>query len=261
MVLVHVRAKGEWFWGIDTGQGEVLQVEEAGLWERVMGGGAPRETGVSVGAGEVEAWEVPARPTKVVCVGLNYKRHAEEQGKPLPQEPLIFMKPVSALLGSGGQVELPEQSQLVHHEAELAVVMGRRTRKVSKEEALERVFGYTCANDVTARDIQQREGRYTRAKGFDTFCPLGPGIRVARGFEVQGCEVVGRVNGQERQRGRVDDMIFGVGEVIAFVSQVMTLEAGDVILTGTPSGVGVMEAGDRVEVEVGGIGVLWHGVK
>lgn len=226
----------------------------AALMEALMAGRAPRvEAEVARSAATLLA---PSTPTKIVCIGLNYRHHAEEMNKPIPPEPLMFMKPTTALLSPGGAIELPAQSSLVHHEGELAVVIGRRARRVDAAQAREAVLGYTCANDVTARDIQRREKRYTRGKGFDTFCPLGPAVRLASGFEAASQEVICRVNGEQRQRSGVDDLIFDIPTVISFVSHVMTLLPGDVILTGTPMGVGPLEAGDEVEVEVSGVGVL-----
>ena len=201
----------------------------------------------------------PCEPTKIVCVGLNYRAHAAEMGKELPAEPLLFLKAPSALLPPGGEVVLPRQSQRVEHEGELAMVIGRRAREVPVSHALEHVLGYTCADDVTARDIQRQEKVYARAKGFDTFCPVGPWLETEVA-DPQGLALVLRVNGEVRQRGSTGDMIFTVAEVIAFISSVMTLEPGDLILTGTPPGVGPLAPGDAVEVEIAGIGTLRHGV-
>jgi len=201
----------------------------------------------------------PCEPTKIVCVGLNYKAHAEEQGKALPAEPLLFLKAPSALLAPGGDVVLPAQSRQVEHEGELAVVIGRRASHVGVTDALAYVLGYTCADDVSARDIQKREKVYARAKGFDTFCPVGPWLETEVG-DPQRLSIEVRVNGAVRQRGSTSDQIFPVAKVIAFVSEIMTLEPGDLISTGTPPGVGPLAAGDRVEIEIPGIGTLDHGV-
>jgi 2-keto-4-pentenoate hydratase/2-oxohepta-3-ene-1,7-dioic acid hydratase in catechol pathway len=201
----------------------------------------------------------PCEPSKIVCVGLNYRAHAAEMGKELPHEPLLFLKAPSALVEPGGSVVLPASSQQVEHEGELALVIGRTARHVAPGEALEFVLGYTCLDDVTARDIQRREKVYARAKGFDTFCPVGPWLET----EVpapQELEIELRVNGTVRQHGSTSDMIFPVADVVAFVSHIMTLYPGDLITTGTPPGVGPLAAGDRVEIEIGGIGVLRHGV-
>jgi 2-keto-4-pentenoate hydratase/2-oxohepta-3-ene-1,7-dioic acid hydratase in catechol pathway len=201
----------------------------------------------------------PCEPSKIVCVGLNYKAHAEEQGKELPAEPLIFLKAPSALLAPGGNVVLPAQSRQVEFEGELAVVIGRRASHVTVADALGHVLGYTCADDVSARDIQKREKVYTRAKGFDTFCPVGPWLETGIA-DPQALTIELRVNGTQRQHSSTSDQIFGVAEVIAFISEIMTLEPGDLISTGTPSGVGPLAAGDRVEIEIPGIGTLRHGV-
>lgn len=203
------------------------------------------------------AYEVPSAPTKIICVGLNYQHHAEEMDKQIPEEPLLFMKPPSALLAHEGEVVLPPQSQLVHHEGELAMVIGRRARRVERAEALGYVLGYTTAIDVSARDIQRREGKYTRGKGFDTFCPVGPRVRLGwEGWRPTDEVLTLEVNGEQRQRSRVDDLIFDLDEIVSFISHVMTLEPGDMILTGTPAGVGPIEDGDRVEVAIEGVGRL-----
>jgi len=194
------------------------------------------------------------RPSKIVAVGRNYIAHARELGHEVPTEPLIFLKPSSAIVGDGDDVVYPDASGRVDHEAELAVVIGRRCTSVSVAEALAYVRGYTCANDVTARDLQETDDQWTRAKGFDTFCPLGPAI--VEGLDPSSLQVVARVNGKERQRGSTADMLFGVPALVAYISAVMTLEPDDVILTGTPPGVGPVQRGDLMEVEVEGIGVL-----
>jgi 2-keto-4-pentenoate hydratase/2-oxohepta-3-ene-1,7-dioic acid hydratase in catechol pathway len=196
----------------------------------------------------------PCAPTKIVAVGLNYADHAAEANRDVPAEPLIFLKPPSAVIGPGKKVAYPPISQRVDHEAELAVVIGRRARNVSSGEALNCVLGYTCGNDITARDLQRQDGQWTRSKSFDTFCPLGPWI--VTGLNPGDLSIEARVNGEVRQRSRTRHMIFSVAQLIHHVAQVMTLEPGDVILTGTPSGVGPLWPGDRVEVEIEGLGVL-----
>lgn len=197
----------------------------------------------------------PIIPSKVLCVGKNYADHAVEMGGDVPAEPLIFSKPATAVIGPGETIRLPALSEEVHHEAELAVVIGVLSRKLAVDDALGSVLGYTCANDVTARDLQQRDGQWTRAKGFDTFCPLGPWIDTevdpAAGLAVR-C----RVNDETRQDGTTADLVFGVAELVAYCSAFTTLLPGDVILTGTPAGVGPIVDGDRVEVEAGGLGIL-----
>jgi len=194
------------------------------------------------------------QPSKIVCVGRNYAAHARELGNPLPKEPLLFFKPPSAVIGSGDAIVMPVVSRQVEYEAELAIVMGKRARKVSETSAMDFVRGLTCANDVTCRDLQKTDGQWARAKGFDTFCAVGPVI--AEGLNWRMLEVIGRLNGEERQRGATSDMIFGLPRLIEYISHIMTLEAGDVILTGTPEGVGPMQPGDVVEVEIAGIGTL-----
>ncbi|MGI8609315.1 MAG: fumarylacetoacetate hydrolase family protein [Candidatus Dormibacteria bacterium] len=194
------------------------------------------------------------RPTKIIGVGRNYAAHAKELGNEVPSEPLIFLKPPSSLAGDGDAVRYPAASQNVHHEAELAVVIGRTCRDVDEADALTYVSGYTCANDVTARDLQRSDPQWTRAKGFDTFCPLGPAI--VAGINPANVRVRMRVNGETRQDGNTADMIFPVAALVSYISRVMTLEPDDVILTGTPPGVSAVNRGDVMEVEVEGIGIL-----
>lgn len=209
---------------------------------------------------------VPSEASKVVCIGQNYRKHAEEMGKQVPAEPLIFIKPSTALNATGRPIVLPPASQEVHHEAELAVVVGRRLTRVSEDEARAGIFGFTCFNDVTARDIQRREIQHTRGKGYDTFACAGPwmetametamGTGTATGIDPGDLRVVCRVNGQVRQDGRTSDMVFSAARLLSFISHVMTLLPGDLVSTGTPSGVGRLVEGDRVEVEIEGIGTL-----
>ncbi len=193
-------------------------------------------------------------PGKIICVGRNYAAHARELGHAIPSRPLIFFKPISALIGPDDAIELPGVSTRVEHEAELAVVIGTRTRWITPAEARSHIAGLTCANDVTCRDLQETDGQWARAKGFDTFCPLLPGAVPVEDWGA--LEVIGRVNGDVRQHGRVADMIFPIEVLIATISEVMTLEPGDVVLTGTPDGVGPLAAGDLVEVEIPGVGLL-----
>jgi 2-keto-4-pentenoate hydratase/2-oxohepta-3-ene-1,7-dioic acid hydratase in catechol pathway len=202
----------------------------------------------------------PVEPSKIVCVGRNYAAHAKEMGGEVPVEPLLFLKPPSSLIGPSATIILPRQSARVEHESELAVVIGRRASNVSAAEALGVVCGFTAANDVTARDLQKKDGQWTRAKGFDTFCPVGPWIETE--IDPGKLRVQCRVNGEVRQDGHTTQMIFDVAALIAYVSRIMTLEAGDLVLTGTPEGVGPLLPGDVCEVEIGdeagtrGIGVL-----
>ncbi len=193
-------------------------------------------------------------PGKIVCVGRNYAAHARELGNAVPGEPLLFFKPSSAVIGPDDAIVLPSVSRQVEHEAEIAIVIGVRATRVPADRAVDYISGFTCANDVTCRDLQKTDGQWARAKGFDTFCPIGP--RVAEALDWRTLEVIGRVNGVERQRGRSTDMIFPVPVLVEYISHIMTLEPGDLILTGTPEGVGPLVAGDVVEVEVPGIGVL-----
>ena len=196
----------------------------------------------------------PVIPTKIVCVGLNYKSHAKEMDLKLPEEPVIFLKPPTSINGTNGTIHIPPMSQRVDYEAELAVVMGRHCRDIAPDEAEGHILGYTCANDVTARDLQAKDGQWTRAKGFDGFCPLGPWVETE--LNPLDLAVEARVDGVVVQSARTSDMVFDVFELVSFVSQVMTLLPGDVVLTGTPGGIGPMASGSVVEVEVEGIGVL-----
>jgi 2-keto-4-pentenoate hydratase/2-oxohepta-3-ene-1,7-dioic acid hydratase in catechol pathway len=201
----------------------------------------------------------PILPSKVVCVGRNYVEHAAELGNDVPTEPLLFLKPSTSVIGHQDVVRLPTQSKQVEHEAELAVVIGAPgARRVDRAGAAAAIFGYTCANDVTARDLQRSDGQWTRAKGFDSFCPLGPWI--ATGLDVSDVEVRCEVNEEVRQLGRTKDMVFDVPTLVSYVSHVMTLLPGDVLLTGTPAGVGPLVEGDEVSVSVAGIGTLTNRV-
>lgn len=197
----------------------------------------------------------PVLPTKVMCVGRNYEEHADELGNDVPDEPLIFMKPATSVIGQNAPVIYPPLTKELHHEAELAVVISRPARNVKAEDASQYIFGYTAANDVTARDLQRRDGQWARAKGFDTFCPLGPAIETELD-PLERLAVIAKVNGEVRQAGFTSDMIFGVAEILAYITAFTTLLPGDVILTGTPSGVGPVDPGDVMEVEVDGIGTL-----
>lgn len=195
------------------------------------------------------------RPSKIVCVGRNYLEHARELGNEVPAQPLLFFKPPSSLLGDGEQIELPPQSARVEHEGEIAVVIGRRARRVAAADAWGYVAGIAPLNDVTARDLQKTDGQWARAKGFDTFCPLGT-VVPASSVDPDQLEVICRVNGEVRQRGHVREMAFGISQLIEYISAAMTLEPGDVIATGTPAGVGPLTEGDVVEVEVPGVGTI-----
>jgi 2-keto-4-pentenoate hydratase/2-oxohepta-3-ene-1,7-dioic acid hydratase in catechol pathway len=195
------------------------------------------------------------RPGKIVCVGRNYVEHAAELGNVVPERPLLFLKPPSAVIPDGEPIVLPLESQRVEHEGEIGLILGARLRHAREEDVFDAVAGITCVNDVTARDLQKTDGQWTRAKGFDTFCPVGPRV-VPLGELVEELEVLCRVNGAQRQSGRAADMAFGIPRLLAYISAVMTLEPGDLVATGTPAGVGPLEAGDVVEVEIPGVGVL-----
>jgi 2-keto-4-pentenoate hydratase/2-oxohepta-3-ene-1,7-dioic acid hydratase in catechol pathway len=201
----------------------------------------------------------PSEPSKIVCVGRNYVEHAKELGNEVPKVPLTFLKPPSSIIPNGGTVILPPQSSQVEHEAELVVVIGKRGRNITTEQAKKYIFGYTIGNDVTARDLQKTDGQWTRAKGFDTFCSFGPWIDTE--FDPADAVITCRVNGQMRQMASTRDMVFNVGTLIAYISSVMTLEPGDLIFTGTPAGVGELKNGDEVVVEIEGLGVLKNPVK
>ena len=202
---------------------------------------------------------IPIRPSKIVCVGRNYVAHAKELGNEVPERPMLFLKPSSALIASGEAIELPAASSQVEYEGEIGVVIGTRLRRGDAKAAEASIRGFICANDVTARDLQKPDGQWGRAKGFDTFCPVGP--RVAEGLDWRGLSVVTRVNGEERQRAAASDMHFSIPELLVYISNVMTLEPDDLILTGTPAGVGRLAPGDTVEVEIPGVGTLTNPVR
>lgn len=203
----------------------------------------------------------PVLPSKIVCIGLNYKDHAAEQKKPLPPEPLIFIKPSTCVIGPGDPIVLPREVGRVDHEAEAAVVIGRRATQVREDEAAQYVFGITCLNDVTARALQEKGVGYTRAKGFDTFAPVGPCVVSGLDYDAaEGLGVEGWVNGVKRQSSSTRELIFPIPRLVAFISAIMTLLPGDVISTGTPSGIGPLAAGDSVTIKVAGVGELTNPV-
>ncbi len=191
------------------------------------------------------------RPSKIVCVGRNYLEHARELGNELPKEPLIFLKPPSSVIRDGDSIVLPEQSRQVEHEGEIGVVLGSRLRRATPDAAERAIRGVVAANDVTARDLQRSDSQWTRAKGFDTFCPLGDEAKPPR--DLRDLTVITRVNGEERQRGLASSMAFDIPTLLSYISHVMTLEPGDLVLTGSPAGVGKLQEGDEVEVEVVGL--------
>ena len=250
MRLCRLEVAGVPRWGVI--EGELVTPLATPPWDAVrrIGGAMPLATAKLL---------PPCEPTKIVAVGLNYRAHAAEMGKELPDEPLLFLKAPSSLLPPDGTVALPRQSRRVEHEGELALVIGKTASRVKASEALEYVKGFTCLDDVTARDIQRKEKVYARAKGFDTFCPVGPWLETEIP-DAQDLDLELRVNGAVRQKGSTADMIFPVAELVAFISHVMALFPGDLVTTGTPPGVGPLAAGDRVEVEISRIGVLRHTV-
>lgn len=231
---------------------EVLHVVEGDIYV-----GDWRKTGEAFPLAEVELL-APCRPTKVVCVGLNYRDHAQEMGECLPSEPIIFLKPPSAVIGAGQFIVYPEWIGRMDYEAELVVVLGKRGKNISSADAAEYIFGYTCGNDVTARHLQKKDGQWSRAKSFDTFCPLGPWI--VTGIDASALDISLVVNGEIKQQSSTTQLVVNPAELVAFVSRVMTLEPGDVILTGTPSGVGPLKPGDSVTVRIGKVGELTNTV-
>jgi 2-keto-4-pentenoate hydratase/2-oxohepta-3-ene-1,7-dioic acid hydratase in catechol pathway len=241
----------------------VLEKDGRRSWYALEGTHARRFVSSPFDGGTVEgdlvAWtdaelRAPVRPSKIVCIGRNYAAHAKEMGNEVPAEPLMFFKPPSSIIGPAETVILRTESEKVEHEGELAVVIGKRASRVTREEALSYVLGYTCANDVTARDLQKKDGQWSRAKGFDTFCPVGPWIETD--LDASDLSIKCIVDGQVRQDGRTSQMMFDVPSLIAYVSRAFTLEPGDLILTGTPEGVGPLAPGNKVTVAIEKIGEL-----
>jgi len=193
-------------------------------------------------------------PTKIIAIGLNYLDHAKEFDMEIPEYPLVFMKPPTTVIGNGETILYPPQTKELHYEGELGIVIGKRTRNVSVQDAGHCIVGYTCANDVTARDLQRLDGQWTRSKSFDTFCPLGP--RIAKNIDPTNLAIITRVNGATKQKSNTNQMIFNAFQLVSFVSAIMTLMPGDIISTGTPPGVGELKVGDVVEVEIEQIGIL-----
>jgi 2-keto-4-pentenoate hydratase/2-oxohepta-3-ene-1,7-dioic acid hydratase in catechol pathway len=230
--------------------------------EVIVLNGAPwaggKETGLRRSLSAVSLL-APSEASKVVCIGQNYRKHAEEMGKPVPPEPLIFMKPSTSLNGPRWPIRIPKASEEVHHEAELGLVIGERLKKADEATAARAIWGLTCFNDVTARDIQRREVQHTRAKSYDTFSCAGPWV--VTGLSAADLRILCRVNGQVRQDSRTSDMVFSPARLVSFISHIMTLLPGDLVSTGTPSGVGKLAAGDTVEVEIEGIGTLSNPVE
>ena len=199
------------------------------------------------------------RPSKIVCIGRNYSEHAKELGHDVPKEPLFFLKPPSSIIANGDVIELPPQSQQVEHEGEIGLVIGKRLRRASPRDAAAGIRAIVALNDVTARDLQRKDSQWTRAKGFDTFCPIGEPGAVPN--DLSSLTVVTTVNGEERQRGSASEMIFSIPDLLAYVSNVMTLEVDDVVATGTPAGVGLLKAGDVVEIEIVGVSKVSNPVR
>jgi 2-keto-4-pentenoate hydratase/2-oxohepta-3-ene-1,7-dioic acid hydratase in catechol pathway len=237
------------------------------LWGAVLGDEVQFLVGPTEGAEETMAgavpladvrWLAPVAPTKIVAVGLNYRDHAEELEMALPDEPILFLKPSTSVVGPDDEIQVPAGAGQIDYEGELAVVIGKPTRNVSAADAADYILGYTCANDVTARDLQKKDGQWTRAKSFDTFCPLGPWIETE--LDASAAHIETLVNGKVVQSSDTSQMVFGVPQLVEFISGVMTLFPGDVIMTGTPPGVGPMKAGDMVMVRIEGIGELVNSV-
>jgi 2-keto-4-pentenoate hydratase/2-oxohepta-3-ene-1,7-dioic acid hydratase in catechol pathway len=248
MRLIRFEQRGRWAYGLLAG--EKISVL----------GGLPYDGGLANTTGEVLSLPevtllAPCEPSKIVALGLTYRDHAVEFGHPVPDEPLIFLKPSTSVIGPDAAIIYPAMSRRVDYEAELAVVMGRTARYVPEDKACEYVLGYTCFNDVTARDLQKKDGQFTRAKGFDTFAPMGPWIETEIG-DPDNLTVEAFLNGARKQHANTNNMVFGVAAQISFISRIMTLLPGDVIATGTPSGIGPMQAGDVVEIRVEKIGTL-----
>jgi 2-keto-4-pentenoate hydratase/2-oxohepta-3-ene-1,7-dioic acid hydratase in catechol pathway len=219
----------------------------------------PMKTGPSTYQLDAVKLLAPCKPSKIVAVGLNYRDHALELGFPMPTNPIIFLKPPTAAIGPGDRIVIPGMSSRIDYEAELGIVIKNATARVSAGEAASHILGYTCANDVTARDLQKQDGQWTRSKSFDTFCPVGPWIETD--LDPGNLLVESYLNGRRMQSSRTSQFIFPVGRLVNFISEIMTLNPGDLIITGTPAGVGPMTSGDKVEVRIEGIGSLFNSVQ
>ncbi|HEY7484792.1 MAG TPA: fumarylacetoacetate hydrolase family protein [Streptosporangiaceae bacterium] len=252
MRIIRYDSEGATRWGV-LGSDDTVYAAEGEPWD-----GAGLRQGPAVGPVDDVRLCAPVTPSKIVCVGRNYADHAAELGNPVPKEPLVFLKPPSAIIGPGDDVVYPSLSGRVDPEAELVVVIGRTGRRVPPEEAMSMVAGYTCGNDVTARDLQRSDPQWTRGKGFDTFCPLGPWVDTE--FDPADVRVTCEVDGELRQDGRTRDFIFDIPTLIAYITAFARLEAGDVIMTGTPAGVGPVRIGDTMTVAVTGLGRLTNRV-
>lgn len=255
MRIGRLRSGDQDVW-IEIGDGRGHALDRA-PW---LGGTRTGQTLDLPGDGATTRWLAPVAPSKILCVGRNYRKHAEELGHDVPEEPLLFYKPPSSIIGPGGEIELPDPaiSTRIEHEAEIGVVIGQTLRFASVEQALAGIFGVTLVADVTARDLQKKDRQWWRAKGMDTFCPVGPAV--VTGVSTAKLSITARVNGELRQRGNTEDMIFPVADVLAHVSRAMTLSPGDLVATGTPEGVGPLVAGDQLEIASPEIGKLTLGV-
>ncbi len=251
MKIVRYERKGKKRWGVLDEEGEHVRegvgdfLGDWGLTKKVY-----RIDGVRLIA--------PIEPSKIVALGLNYRDHAEELGMPLPDDPMIFMKPSTSIAGPGDDIIYPHMSSQVDYEAEMAIVIGKKAKNTAPEDARKYVLGYTCLNDVTARDLQRKDIQFTRGKGFDTFCPIGPCI--VTDIVPDDLAVEAYLNGEQKQSSRTSNLIFGVDELVTFISHIMTLLPGDIISTGTPGGIGPMQVGDTIEIRVEGIGGLVNSV-
>jgi 2-keto-4-pentenoate hydratase/2-oxohepta-3-ene-1,7-dioic acid hydratase in catechol pathway len=250
MRLVRFLVQGRTAYGI-LNNDETVELDGVGYASLTSTGARHRTGDVSLLA--------PCVPTKIVAVGLNYRDHARELGMQVPESPILFLKPPTSVIGPGEAIVRPAMSSQVDYEAELGIVIRDRISRIPPEASRDHILGYTCANDVTARDLQKKDGQWTRAKSFDTFCPMGPWIQTD--LDPGDLLVESYVNGERRQSSRTSQFIFGVDHLISFISQVMTLEPGDLIITGTPAGIGPMQAGDEVEVRIEGIGSLKNRVR
>jgi 2-keto-4-pentenoate hydratase/2-oxohepta-3-ene-1,7-dioic acid hydratase in catechol pathway len=248
MRIVRFEMQGRTGYGVL--EGEKIEV----LWGTPYDGGLANTIGQVLSLPEVRLL-APCEPSKIVALGLNYRDHAAEFGHPIPEEPLLFLKPSTSVIGPDEDIVYPEMSRRVDYEAELAVVIGKTARQVKEADFRDYVLGYTCFNDVTARDLQKKDGQFTRSKSFDTFAPMGPWIETEIA-DPDNLRVEGYLNGERRQHSNTSNLVFPVATLISFISRIMTLLPGDVIATGTPSGIGPMRPGDLVEIKVEGIGVL-----
>lgn len=251
MKIVRFSVKGEVKYGVL--EGDTIKCLKGEVYSLLSGGGNDKFSRDTYQLSDVKLL-APCEPSKLVCIGLNYRGHAQEVNAPLPEEPIIFLKPPTAVIGPDAEIILPRVSRKVDYEGELGVVIGKRAKDVPEDRALEYVLGYMCVNDVSERYYQKLDGQWTRAKGFDTFAPIGPWI--VTGISGDDLKLETYLNGEVRQSSRTSDLIFGISALVSFVSVVMTLLPGDVISTGTPSGIGQINAGDVVEVRIENIGTL-----